>query len=276
MEKGHAETSRRTTGFLAPQTRCGWNRLSIGSGLLSILVIVVVILSGVLVFRSPDASAKAQPGSKPAAATGKSGLVYFRPVLCFAPAYSAPSGNKGEGTSSSNPIPACAPASQLTAANLAANPIAGIPADLGGSVTPDPEFAPYPSTSATTPGYASSSVLLPGIRTACGATRLRCVLGPAAMTSRAIAKASVKALNGGWVVYFSTAGRANSALWDKTLQQSFHQLLGVELDGVVYSAPLIEPAESVFSSFAGRGEISGSLTRAQAVQLAKAMTEHRG
>jgi preprotein translocase subunit SecD len=95
------------------------------------------------------------------------------------------------------------------------------------------------------------------------------------MTSRSIAKASVKAQYGGWVVEFSMAGHANSALWDKVLQQNFHQFLGIELDGVVYSAPLIQPAQSSFSTFAGRGEISGSLTRAEAAHLAKAMTAHK-
>ena len=54
-------------------------------------------------------------------------------------------------------------------------------------------------------------------------------------------------------------------------QQNFHQLLGIELDGVVYSAPIIQPTQSGFTSFDGQGEISGSLTQQDAQNLAQAM-----
>ena len=43
-------------------------------------------------------------------------------------------------------------------------------------------------------------------------------------------------------------------------EENFHQLLAIELDGEVYSAPIIQPTQSTFSSFDGKGEISGSLT----------------
>ena len=67
------------------------------------------------------------------------------------------------------------------------------------------------------------------------------------------------------------AGAANSALWDKVAEENFHQLLGIELDGVVYSAPIIQPSQSTFTSFDGKGEISGSLTQTDAQNLAQAM-----
>jgi preprotein translocase subunit SecD len=60
-------------------------------------------------------------------------------------------------------------------------------------------------------------------------------------------------------------------LWDQVAQQNFHQPLGIELDGVVYSAPIIQPQQATFSSFQGRGEISGSLTQQDASNLAQAM-----
>ena len=39
----------------------------------------------------------------------------------------------------------------------------------------------------------------------------------------------------------------------------------------MYSAPIIQPTQTTFSSFDGKGEISGSLTQAQAQNLAQAM-----
>ena len=52
---------------------------------------------------------------------------------------------------------------------------------------------------------------------------------------------------------------------------NFHLPLGIELDGEVYSAPIIQPTQSTFTSFDGKGEISGSLTQQDADNLAQAM-----
>ena len=73
------------------------------------------------------------------------------------------------------------------------------------------------------------------------------------------------------MVDYTLAGAAGSALWDKVAQENFHQFLGIELDGKVYSAPIIQPTPATFSSFGGKGEISGSLTQADAQNLAQAM-----
>jgi preprotein translocase subunit SecD len=67
------------------------------------------------------------------------------------------------------------------------------------------------------------------------------------------------------------AGAAGSALWDKVAEENFHQLLGIEFDGEVYSAPIIQPSQSTFTSFDGKGEISGDLTKSEARQLAQSM-----
>ena len=92
------------------------------------------------------------------------------------------------------------------------------------------------------------------------------------MTGRSIASATAtQNQTGAWVVDYTLAGSAGSALWDKVAQENFHQLLGIELDGEVYSAPIIQPTQSSFSSFQGRGEISGSLTQQDAQNLAQAM-----
>jgi preprotein translocase subunit SecD len=92
------------------------------------------------------------------------------------------------------------------------------------------------------------------------------------MSGKAIGSATAtQNQEGAWVVDYTLAGSANSALWDKVAEENFHQLLGIELDGEVYSAPIIQPTQSSFSSFDGNGEISGSLTQADADNLAQAM-----
>ena len=82
---------------------------------------------------------------------------------------------------------------------------------------PDSQYEAYPSTSVDKPDYANSTVLLPGLNGACdGSAELRCVLGPAQMTGRSIASAqATQNQTGGWVVDYSLAGQAGSALWDK-------------------------------------------------------------
>ncbi len=91
------------------------------------------------------------------------------------------------------------------------------------------------------------------------------------MTSRLIQSATAERNHfGEWVVNY-TMSTAGSALWDRVASENFHQQLAIELNGVVYSAPLIQPTQSSFTSFEGKGEISGSLTKADATRLAKAM-----
>jgi preprotein translocase subunit SecD len=80
---------------------------------------------------------------------------------------------------------------------------------------------------------------------------------------------------GQWIVDYTTTA-AGAPLWDRVAQGSFHGFLGIELDGVVYSAPIIRPPQRSFSSFVGRGEISGELSKAAAIRLAKALSAHKG
>jgi hypothetical protein len=243
------------------------------------LVIAAVVVSALLLWRGPAAGDKAQPDPKPAAVTGTSGVVYFRPVLCFAAAFAAPSGTTPNAVSKgTGPIPACSAASQLTGANMDTSPASDSPTGFTfRNVPPDPQYAAYPSSSVHEPRYAWSTVLLPGLNGACdGAKVMRCVLGPAEMSSRSVRSAKVmQTRTGQWIVSYTTTG-AGSALWDKVASENFHQYLGIEVGGVVYSAPLMQPTQSSFSSFDGRGEISGSLNRSEATSLAKALTSHRG
>jgi hypothetical protein len=196
-----------------------------------------------------------------------SGVVYFRSVLCFAPTYSPTAPDPGPLSAST-----CSPASRLNATNLGVNPNASNAGYSSQNVAPDPALAGVPSTSAAKES-ASATVLLPGPR----ADRpgvARYLLGPAEMTSASIAKASVSRYpTGAWVVNYTMTKRG-SVLWDKVAEENFHKLLGIDFDGMVVSAPLIQPTQSSFSSFDGQGSISGNFTKSQAMALAKAL--HHG
>jgi preprotein translocase subunit SecD len=202
---------------------------------------------------------------------GQTARMYFRPVLCFGYPQSVPKGEKGKvlppGTET---IPACATSSELTAANLDVNTSTGNPTN---NVPPDPQYAALASTSVEKPGYVTGNALLPSVpgSGACGQSGLRCVLGPSQMTGRSIASAqATQNQTGAWVVDYTLTG-PGSHLWDQVSEANFHQLLGIELDGQVYSAPIIQPTQQTWSSFDGRGEISGNLTQADAQNLAQAM-----
>jgi preprotein translocase subunit SecD len=202
---------------------------------------------------------------------GQTARMYFRPVECWAYPEGTPKNPKDKlPTTGTEAIPACTAANELTAANLDVNSTTG---QATNNVPPDQQYEAYPSTSVDKPGYATSTVLLPGLSGACdGSSQVRCVLGPAQMTGRSIGSAqATQNQTGQWVVDYTLAGTAGSNLWDKVAAENFHQFLGIELDGKVYSAPIIQPSQATFSSFGGRGEISGSLTQADAQNLAQAM-----
>jgi len=197
--------------------------------------------------------------------------LYFRPVLCYAYPEHVPQGDTSQtlprGVES---VPTCAPASQLTAADLRVTPNASPQGYSIETVPPDSQYVDEPSTSVDKPGYATSIVLLPGLSPADNGERY--VLGPAQMSGRSISSAkAVRDQTGAWVVDYNLAGSAGSELWGHVAEENFHQILGIELDGVVYSAPLIQPTQSSFSSFDGKGEISGDLTKGEAQQLALVM-----
>ena len=149
---------------------------------------------------------------------GQTARMYFRPVLVLRLSPERPEGLEGEGAArpASRRFPPVRRPRQLTAANLAINTTTG---QATNNVPPDPQYATYPSTSVEKPGYATSTVLLPGVPApagACGQSGLRCVLGPGQMTGRSIASAqATQNQTGAWVVDYTLAGAAGSALWDK-------------------------------------------------------------
>ena len=150
-------------------------------------------------------------------------------------------------------IPACTASSQLTQANLAVTPNNSSQGYSSNNVPPDSQYVEYPSTSVDKPGYETSTVLLPGLA-ASGSSNggERYVLGPAQMTGHSIASATAtQDQTGQWVVDYTLTG-PGSSLWDKVAQENFHQLLGIELDGVVYSAPIIQPTRAASPPSTGR------------------------
>jgi preprotein translocase subunit SecD len=231
------------------------------------------------------------PGVKDAATVladiGNTAQLYFRPVLCSAypltltkatPATKTKKAVPAEKSISGNgKLPACGSSYAYTSANLAVTPnssVQGYSSNLG-NIGPDPTFAQYTTTSTDRTNYENSTVLLPTLpgKGTTLQTDLRYVLGPAQMTGTSIGSAvAQQSQTGAWEVNYTLKGAAGSKLWDTVAQENFHLVLGIELDGVVQSAPLIQPTQATFTSFDGQGTINGgNMTEADAKSLAQAM-----
>ena len=196
---------------------------------------------------------------------GETAQLYFRPALCGAPAFSGKSSKTAKPSTA--PLPSCTPSSQLTAANLGVRPTSGTTFHEN-TVPVDQALAAYPRTSPTKDAKGKT-VLLPSINGAGQYSRY--LLGPSPLTGHAVASALAQQTQlGRWVVNYTLTSKGSPA-WDALAKANFHQIVAIELDGQVYSAPIIQPSQSTFSSFGGKGEISGHLTQAEAKQLALAM-----
>jgi preprotein translocase subunit SecD len=219
------------------------------------------------------------PGVKNAAqvlaAIGQTAQLYFRPVLCFAPALVVAKGEKV--TPGTAPLPACSASTAATEANVDVIPNSSVQGySVNTSLSEDPQFQSIASTPTTVSNYPNRSVLLPGLAppgTSSKTPQSRYVLGPEEMTGHSIGSATAQQdQTGAWVVNYTLTKGAGSTLWDTVAEKNFHQYLGIELDGVVQSAPLIQPTQGSFTSFDGNGEISGgNMTEANAKSLAIAM-----
>jgi preprotein translocase subunit SecD len=224
------------------------------------------------------------PGVKNAAqvlaAIGQTAQLYFRPVECFAPPLIEAKTSKGVKVSATHSgagtLPTCGSQYATTAANIDVTPNSSVQGySVNNNLTDDPQFDQYSNTPTTAANYPNRSVLLPGISSggaAAAANTGRYVLGPEELTGHSIGSATAtQDQTGNWVVDYNLTS-AGSPLWDKVAQENFHQYLALELDGIVQSAPLIQPTQASFTSFDGKGEISGgNMTEANAKQLALAM-----
>jgi preprotein translocase subunit SecD len=224
---------------------------------------------------------------------GSTGQLYFRHALCYAPPFHAvstgqtssasSSGKKGSSSSSSTssttstststtttvpqsaisgPLPSnCASRYQLTTTNAV-----GTSSTQPNGVTypgvADPQFAVHRTTTPSQDHF-DSTVLLPLL----GGQGNRMLLAPGQLKGDIVKPGSAAAqLNnsGGWVVNFTTVGSG----WDTMTQQYFHEIIAIELDGVIQSAPITQPQQPSWTSFQGQVQISGGFNQQQAQNLA--------
>jgi preprotein translocase subunit SecD len=141
------------------------------------------------------------------------------------------------------------------------NTTSGQPAN---NIPPNPAFAPYASTTDDAP---NDTVLLKSDPQAGAQQYARFVLGPSQLKGSAVASASAvfDTTISQWAVSYVLKAVTP---WDTVAQENFHQYVAIDLDGLVESAPLIQPQNAQFTSFAGKGEISGNFTQATAKTLA--------
>jgi hypothetical protein len=256
---------------LIPEARTHQRQRYARTGVTLTVVVLVIasLIAAAVALWGAGAGGKTQASPPPVAAVaGAGGRVYFRPVLCEVPLY-----NPAAPTATSLSPSSCTAGSAMTAHNLDVQPAKGAIGFVDGAVPPDAALVGVPSTKPSA-DHASATVLLPQIGPQLhGAVRY--LLGPAEMSSASIASARViRTSYGDWEVAFSTTA-SGSALWDKVTQENFHQELAIELNGVVYSAPLIQPQSASFYSFDGKGWVSGQLTKANALRLASALRSVR-
>jgi preprotein translocase subunit SecD len=217
---------------------------------------------------------------------GQTAQLYFRPVLCTAYPLTLGKATKATKTIKAQPaekpisgtktLPTCGATYATNAANLDVIPNSSVQGySSNNNLGPDPGFAQYESTPTTENNYEHRTVLLPGLPTSGTSLKnsLRYVLGPEQMTGTSIGSAvAQQSQTGAWEVNYSLKGSVGSTLWDTVASKNFHLMLGIELDGVVQSAPIIQPGQATFSSFDGQGSISGgNMTESDAKQLAQAM-----
>ncbi len=202
------------------------------------------------------------------ATLGNTAQLLFRPVLCYGGPFQVPKGH----APSTGPLPTCATANQLSAANIGVKPdssnINGYTSNLG-NISADPQFEAHPTTPSVQDNK-SDTVLLPSspANTNCAG---RCVLGPAGVTGTDIKSASANLVNGQWVVNITFNGPGGQK-WDTLATQQFHALIGMDLDGQVISAPITQPTQQSFTSFNGQVQVSGNFTENSAKTLATDLT----
>ena len=198
---------------------------------------------------------------------GQTAQLYFRPTFCYAPPYSKTATKGTTTTTTPQTLPAnCGSNYQLVTANLKGT--AGSGTGVHYTVSATPNLAKYHSTKPTTKNFKNETVLLPGLNSTNG---IRYLLGPAELTGHAVKKAVAQQTQlGKWVVNMSLTSSGTTG-WNTMAKKYFHEVIGIELDGVVQSAPLTLPNTATFKTFSGTVQISGSFTQAQAQDLALAL-----
>jgi len=187
---------------------------------------------------------------------GTTAQLFFRPVLCGAPAYSAPAKAAKKAKNAYTTPPKCSSSYLYTSAYYsAAN---------GGTYDPgvysvDPVYASYKTTPITEDAkYEHKNVIFPSHSDLAP----RFVLGPALATGQIIKGAyGTLSPTGQWEVLFTLTGPGTTA-FNKIAATYYHALVANDLDGDIVSAPLI-----LATSFPGSGEITGDFTQSSADAL---------
>lgn len=134
----------------------------------------------------------------------------------------------------------------------------------------DPALSQYPSTSPAQDSSDPNTVaLLPQAQQADSIGFLRYLVGPSqlALTAKVASAQVERDRFGGWVVNVQLSSSA-SAAWDEVASRYFHDMLGVDLDGQIVTAPIIEPSQSSYTSFNGQLELNGDFSKATAEAVA--------
>ncbi len=200
------------------------------------------------------------------ATLGNTAQLFFRPALCYAPALTLAKGK----APTTGPLPSCAATSALTEANLQVTPdsssVSGYTYNT--NIPPDGQFATYASTPSSKDAK-NDTVLLPASAGNQGPPRY--VVGPAELTGTAVKSASAQLDNGQWAVDLNLTA-AGATKWNTFAQAQFHEIIAIDLDGQIISAPITQPSQSSFTSFGNSVQISGSFTENQAKTLATQFT----
>lgn len=227
---------------------------------ITVLFILVALGVSLIVMAGREGRGPVKPVAPPLSAqpvATSNANFSVRPVLCYAPPFAPISG----AAARTGPLPSCAPSLALTARNLHVTPN-GYAGAISQTDT-DSQFAAYSSTSPKH-DIANSTVLLPG---SSSSSPTRYVLGPAGLTGSAIKSASAQRTAGQWMVKIDLNGHG-AAQWDNLSRAQFHAFIGIDVDGKVISAAIIQPTQASFSSFGGQMQIVGGLNRHQAEALA--------
>jgi len=230
---------------------------------LGVVLVALVVLAGslLLLMGAPWSSAgPSRPATAPASAHGAPAAVpavLVRPVLCVAPPATADSVGSG-------PLPAsCPPPYADTVGGNGVTP--SVTGPVGYTVNPQ-RIDPALGGLATSRQDSPSQVVLLGQRG--DPVGARYLLAPAVLqlSRRDVTSVTVRRAPGGTsMVAVTLTGRA-AAAWDQAAQRSFHEFLAIDLGGGVVSAPIVEPAQSSFTSLGGSLVVSGGLVRGATVQ----------
>jgi preprotein translocase subunit SecD len=199
---------------------------------------------------------------KAIALVGKTAELRFRPVI--SPVPSLAQQEKAIASTTTTTTPAGATPSTTTPQPTTAEAKAAILACDDAKVQ---TLIEIPTTSRGS-DVRNACVVLPQKPGGKDATRY--YLGKAGLTGKGtVDTAKAEFVSGqGWTVKMDLTG-SGSSKWDALAQQQFHKQVAIVLDGLVQSAPTIQPNDQSFTSFGGTAVISGSFTQDEAENLAK-------